>query len=96
MSQMTQKMIKMTVNRMTMRLMARTETSRINGSLPPLSASSTLLKRQSKRKISRLLERLSYVNLKRNGGYRATSKLSNEASNSRKNKLRSKLRRSGT
>ena len=94
---MTQKMIKMTVNRMTMRLMARTETSRINGSLPPLSASSTLLKRQqSKRKISRLLERLSYVNLKRNGGYRATSKPSNEASNSRKNKPRSKLRRSGT
>ena len=84
------KMIKMTV-RMTMRRsMARTETSRINGSLPPVSASTLLRKLQSKRKRNRLLGKLSCVNLKRNGGYRATSKLSNGESKCRKSKLRSK------
>ena len=76
--------------------MVRTETSRINGSLPPLSASTQLRRLHSKRKRNRLLVRPSYVNLKRNGGYRATSKPSNEISNSRKSKLRNRSRRSGT
>ena len=78
------------------RPMVRTETSKINGSLPPLSVSTRTSRPQSKLKRSRPLGRHSYANLKRNGGYRATSKPSNEVSNSRKNKLRNKLRRSDT